>query len=53
MKKSTNKIVQHHKLILRREAIALLTTAQLGKVAGGNGTWPPYINTDETVSLYE
>lgn len=35
MKKSTKKTSQHHKLALRREAIALLTLPQLGHVAGG------------------
>jgi len=48
MKKVTNKIVQHRKLVIRREAILVLTPLQLSKAAGGNaiGTWPPWINTD-------
>jgi len=35
MKKSTNKDSQRRKLVLQREAIALLTPPQLGDIQGG------------------
>jgi hypothetical protein len=43
MKKSTNKTSRSPKLVLRREAVALLTPAQLGHVdAGGTASdWEP------------
>jgi hypothetical protein len=36
MKKTTNKTSQHRKLVLRREAITVLTPPQLTKVPGGD-----------------
>jgi len=52
MKKPTSNVLQHRKLVIRCESIAVLTPRQLSRAAGGNGTWPPYINTDETYPLY-
>lgn len=40
MKKSTNNAFQCRTLVIQRETIALLTSRQLGNVAGGTGT--PY-----------
>ena len=37
MKKTTTKRSQHRKLVLRREAIAVLTPPQLAEAAGGDG----------------
>ena len=51
MKKSQNKTLQHHKLILRHEIIASLTPLQLSHVASGsdNSIKPEmsYNNTDD------
>jgi len=38
MKKSTNRTLKHHKLVIERETIAILATQQLSNAIGG-GTW--------------
>jgi hypothetical protein len=40
MKKSTTKMLPRHKLVLHREAIALLAVDQLTKAAGGSIVLP-------------
>jgi hypothetical protein len=46
MKKKTPKTSQHRKLVLRSEAIAVLTPPQLAEVVGGDCTYfsgcPPW-----------
>lgn len=50
MKKPTKKIFQHRKLVVRCEAITLLTPPQLSNVLGGGAEtaesgWPPMCTT--------
>jgi hypothetical protein len=48
MKKSPKKILRHPKLVMRGEAIALLTPPQLDIVIGG-GSWP--VCTEPTLTI--
>jgi hypothetical protein len=49
-KKSLNENARRRKLVLPREAIAVLTPPQLGQVAGGEAEggsyWPPCSHSD-------
>jgi len=53
VKKATKKSVKLRKLVIRSEAIALLTPLELSKAAGGDAilTWPPCIESDPLAGM--